>query len=72
MDVVVDVSKKTLPVSISVMLIRYSRITPLVSDVGGGDQDRVIVSELILVPVRFWGELLGAAEGDFDMQMVLN
>ena len=42
------------------------------SDVGGGDQDRVIVLELILVPVRFWGELLGAAEGDFDMQMVLN
>ena len=60
---VVDVRKKILPVSTSVTLILYSRITPLVSDDGGGDQDSVIVSEFILVPVRFCGELLGAAGG---------
>ena len=60
MDVVVDVSKITLPVSTSVMFTLYSRMIPLVSDDGGEDQDRVIVSELMLVPVTFWGELLGA------------
>ena len=64
MDVVVDVRKKILPVSTSVMLILYSRMTPLLSDAGGGDQEIIIVSELVLDPVRFWGELLGAAGGE--------
>jgi hypothetical protein len=64
MDVVVDLRKKILPVSTSVMLTLYSRMTPLLSDAGGGDQEMIIVSELVLDPVRFWGELLGAAGGE--------
>ena len=61
MEVVVDVSVNVIPVSTSVTFTMYSRMTPLVSDDGGGDHERVMASELTLTPVRFWGEALGAA-----------
>ena len=60
MDVVVDVSVNTVPVSTSVTFTLYSRITPLVSSVGGADHDREIVVEFKLLPVRFCGEALAA------------
>ena len=47
-------------VSTSVMFTLYSLMTPLMSEEGGGDQERVMVSELILTPIKFCGELLGA------------
>ena len=60
MEVVVDVSVNTVPVSTSVTFTLYSRITPLVSSAGGEDHDRETVLEFRLVPVRFRGETLGA------------
>ena len=58
MVVVVGVS--TVPVCTSVAFTLYSRITPFLSNDGGGDHDRDMVREFTLVPVRFCGEALGA------------
>ena len=51
----------TVPVSTSVTFTLYSRMTPFLSDVGGGDHKKTMALELTLVPVRFCGEALGAA-----------
>ena len=56
MEVVfVVISVNTTPVSISVMLTLYSRITPFNTE--GGDHDSDIDREDTLVPVRFCGAL---------------
>lgn len=46
-EVVVDVKLITLPVTTSVMVIRYSVMTPLVLLEGGGDHVRLMEVELI-------------------------
>lgn len=60
MEVVVVVRVNTIPVSTSVTFTLYSRIIPFMLDEGGGDHDKEMVCEFILVPVRFCGEALGA------------
>ncbi len=60
MDVVVEVRVMTLPVMTSVMVIRYSVMTPLMSSVGGEAQDSEKEVELAGASTTFWGGLDGA------------
>ena len=62
MDVVVEVRLKTLPVMTSVMVIRYSLMTPLTSLNGGGVHDSVMEVELAGVSTTFRGGLDGAVD----------
>ena len=50
----------TLPVTTSVMVIRYMVMTPLTSFTGGGAQESKMDVELAGVSVMFWGGLDGA------------
>ena len=59
-DVVVAVRVMTLPVMTSVIVIRYSVMTPLISFIGGGAHDSETEVELAGRSVTFWGELDGA------------
>ncbi len=52
----------TLPVITSVILILYCLMTPLMSLVGGGDQDMLIELELTEDSPTFCGEVLGAEQ----------
>ena len=60
MDVVVEVSVMTRPVITSVMVIRYSVMTPLMSSDGGGAQESERDVELAGVSITFRGGLDGA------------
>ena len=60
MDVVVDTRLMTLPVMTSVMVMRYSVMTPLTSLLGGGPHDRPMDVELAGVSTMFWGGAVGA------------
>ena len=62
MDVVVEVRLMTLPVMTSVMVIRYSVMTPLISLTGGGAHDSEMEVELAGASVTFCGELDGAGK----------
>ena len=62
MDVVVEVRVMTRPVMISVMVILYSVMIPLISPAGGGAQDNVMEEELAGTSWMLWGGLVGAEE----------
>ena len=59
-DVVVEVKVRTLLVITSVIVIRYSTMTPLISLATGGFHDRVMEVELAGVSTTFRGGLVGA------------
>ena len=59
-DVVVEVNVSSLPVSTSVMLIRYSVIMPFKLPARGGDHDKEIEVELVANTIKPSGALDGA------------
>lgn len=60
MDVVVETKMMTLPVMTSVIVIRYSVMTPFMSPEGGAPHDSPIDVELTGDSTMFWGGLVGA------------
>lgn len=60
MDIVVETRVMTLPVMTSVMVMRYSVMTPLMSPANGGAHNSPMDVELTGESTMFWGGLEGA------------
>ena len=62
MEVPDDVYVRSVPVSSSMRLMRYSRIMPCLSRSGGGSHERKILVELTAYPFGSCGALVGTEE----------